>query len=123
MINAMYWRGRRTVAMADLLIDPVHSDTTEASSASPMEPWPISRMVMLSSDPPMELATAMYGRGRRTVALADSELPVAATLGGAIYSDFTPVGCIFHSKQAMMRRAAVLQHQLAENDAEEVEED
>ena len=92
MINAMYWRGRRTVAMADLLIDPVHSDTTEASSASPMEPWPISRMVMLSSDPPMELATAIYGRGRRTVAVADSELPVAATLGGLYMVTSHPLG-------------------------------
>ena len=37
--------------------------------------------------------------------------------------DFTLVGCTFHFKQAMRRRAAMLQHRLAENDAEEVEED
>ena len=68
--------------MADLLIDPVHSDTTDASSASQKEPWPILRMVMLSYAPPMELATAVYGCGRRAVAVVDSELPVAAMLGG-----------------------------------------
>ena len=38
MINVMYGRGRQPVAMADLLMEPVHSGTTEASSAAPMEP-------------------------------------------------------------------------------------
>ena len=82
MINAIIGRGRQTVVMEDLLMEPVRSDTPEASSAAPMEPWPIPRMIMLSSAPPIELATAVYGCGRRAVAVVDSELPVAAMLGG-----------------------------------------
>ena len=80
-------------------------------------------MIMLPSAPPMELATAVYGREPRTVAVVDSELPVTTTLGVAVYGNFTPVGCTFHFKQAMRRRAVMLQRRLAENDVEEVEED
>ena len=34
--------------------------------------------------------------GRRTVAVADSKVSVAATLMGAVHGDFTFVGCTFH---------------------------